>query len=154
MYEKSYGSNMLMMTMVIAVVSLIAGTFNATVFGWLLSAQQIIIVLLIFATFMYYVSYIKKVYLYQDEIVFRKILSTESVSYSDIHRIALNEKYAMSEEQKQIYKRHSDSIDYFVLLDKNGNALMSIYVGLIGGQRKQAEFISILLEKNKNIITE
>lgn len=154
MHERVYGSNMFMITLFIFVALATSTVFNIFVFGWLLSPQQFTLAFSMFAAFIYYISFIKRVYLYQDEIVFRKIFSTERVSYDEIHKIILNEKFALTEEQKQIYKRHSDSIDYFVLLDKSDNVLMSIYTGLIGDEEKQIEFIQSLIEKNEKILTE
>lgn len=145
---------MFMITLFILVALAISTVFNIFVFGWLLSPQQFALAFSMFAAFFYYVSFIKRVYLYQDEIVFRKTFSTERVLYDEVYRIALNEKFALTEKQKQIYKRHSDSIDYFVLLDENDNVLMSIYTGLIGNEEKQREFIQSLIKKNEKISTE
>jgi len=146
-----YGSNMFMIFVFIALVLTIFSVFNIFVFGYLLTPKQFIIFSVIFSSIIIYVSLVKKVYLYENELVFRKVLSQEAVSYEDIHRIMLNEKIALSEEQKMSYNKHSESIDYFVLLDKNEEIIMEIYTGLIGNYKKQNEFIDLLVSKNNKI---
>lgn len=159
MPEKVYGSNLFMIGLFAFVLWAVFSVFNFIIFNSFLSTFLFILLFSLITIFIFYVSIVKKVFLYKDEIVFRKVLKSEVVPYDMIHQIAIDETLAQFRDaayhnKSSIRGNYNDTIDYFVLYDKNGNTLMRIYTGLIGNVDKQIEFINTVTSKNKNIILE